>query len=289
MATNAVRPSSKELWDDKLQKQIFFRFFMSHICFSQVKMMTVGFTFTILPWLDRLYANDHEKYTEAMVRHQPFFNCTPETANFIVGLVCAMEGEYYDDPENFNPGSITALKAALMGPLSGVGDAIFWVAVRTIAATIAIGMANDGIAFAPIAFWLIYQSFSVPTRYFLSKYGYELGRGFLESAYESGYIEMLTQGAASIGMIMIGAMVANFVNLPTMLVLAGDPTSASRQTLQAILDSIFPKLLPLCATMLTFIAVRKNVGVIIIVLVMLAVGILGNWAGLLGNLPPIAK
>ena len=94
------------IMDSKMRTKIYWRYvFLSQACFSQVKMMTAGFCYAMLPWLKKLYPDNKEKLIEAMVRHQAFFNCTPETAFFILGLCMSMEGEYAADPENFDPAS----------------------------------------------------------------------------------------------------------------------------------------------------------------------------------------
>ena len=265
--------------DSKLRAKIFWDYtIFGSACFSQVKMMTAGFCVAMLPWLHKLYPDDKDKLAEAMVRHQPFFNCTPETAYFILGLCLSMEGEYAADPENFDPASISALKAALMGPLSGVGDAIMWVTVRTIAASIAITLAQNGSMIAPFAFPIIYHAVSAPVRWFGLKLGYELGNKFLETAYESGYVDMLTMAATTIGLIMVGAMCANFVSLQTAIILSGEGESA--QTLQAAIDSIFPKLLPLIVSLLTLLGIRKGINVTWLIVIMVVVGIAGKGIGI---------
>ena len=51
-----------------------------------------------------------------------YYNCTPQTSSFVLGLAASMEEQYAEDQENFNPETISALKTSLMGPLSGIGD-----------------------------------------------------------------------------------------------------------------------------------------------------------------------
>jgi PTS system mannose-specific IID component len=259
-------------------RKLFWGCRMMSLCFSQVKMMTVGTCRALIPWLLRLYP-EKEKFTEAMVRHQPFFNCTPETAYFIIGLVAAMEKEHAADPDNFPAEPISAIKAALMGPLSGVGDAIFWVAVRTIATSVAVSLAKGGSILAPFVFLAVYHGFSFPTRWFGLKYGYELGGKFVETAYESGIVDMLTGAATSIGLIMVGGMVANFVNLNTIIVLAGAGTK-NPTLLQASLDNIFPKLLPLTVSLVTLWLVRKRVNASVLIIGMIVIGIVGVYLGI---------
>ncbi|MDL2226026.1 PTS system mannose/fructose/sorbose family transporter subunit IID, partial [Eubacteriales bacterium OttesenSCG-928-M02] len=272
--TNTTTQRYTELYDTGLYWKTYIRYtILASCCFSQVKMMTVGFTIGILPWFRRLYPDRGERFTEALVRHQAFFNCTPETAYFILGLIMSMEGEYHDAPDSFDPASISAMKAALMGPLSGIGDAIFWVAVRTIATSVALSLADGGSMFAPFAFVLVYHAFSMPSRMLLLRYGFNLGSTFLETAYESGYLELMTTATAMLGLMMVGAMAANFVSLNTQLVLSGSRNWESRVPLQDSLDAIFPKLLPLGVTFATLWATRKGIAAIWIILIMLVIGI----------------
>ena len=55
---------------------------------------------------------------EAYEREMAFYNCTPQTSAFTLGLAASMEEQYAADRENFNPETINAVKTSLMGPLS---------------------------------------------------------------------------------------------------------------------------------------------------------------------------
>ncbi len=50
-----------------------------------------------------------------------------------------MEKEASINPD-FDKGSINAVKVALMGPLSGIGDSIFWGSLRVVAAGIGLSL-----------------------------------------------------------------------------------------------------------------------------------------------------
>ena len=52
-----------------------------------------------------------------------------------MGIAAAMEKEASINPD-FDKSSINAVKVALMGPLSGIGDSIFWGSLRVVAAGI---------------------------------------------------------------------------------------------------------------------------------------------------------
>ena len=63
------------------------------------RQMNMGFLYGMVPTLDRLYPDESdpeqlEKKKEAYRRHMAFYNCTPQTSAFVLGLSAAMEEEY---------------------------------------------------------------------------------------------------------------------------------------------------------------------------------------------------
>ena len=98
----------------------------------------MGFLYGMVPTLDRLYPDESDPKQlaakkEAYHRHMAFYNCTPQTSAFVLGLAASMEEQYAKDPENFDPDSINAVKTSLMGPLSGIGDSLMQGTIRVIA------------------------------------------------------------------------------------------------------------------------------------------------------------
>ena len=53
------------------------------------------------------------------------YNVTPAISTFPLGISAAMEEKNAEDPE-FDTTSINNVKTAFMGPLSGIGDAMYW-------------------------------------------------------------------------------------------------------------------------------------------------------------------
>ena len=72
---------------------------------------------------------------------------------------------------NFDPAAIIPVKTALLGPTAGIGDAIFWVVLRTLAAGIGISLAQTGSILGAIVFVLL---INVPSF---------IGRWYLEIAF----------------------------------------------------------------------------------------------------------
>lgn len=249
--------------DKKMLNSIFLRSFpiFAGRTGGQVRMHAVGFIWTIMPALRRYYKEGTPEFTDALVRHTMFYNITQNVGTFCIGLVAAMEKENAQDPD-FDDRSITAIKTALMGSMSGIGDAIFWGVLRVIAASVGISLAAQGSWLGPIMFLLIYNVPSILCRWYLTYAGYTLGSDFLAKMNEGGLMQTITKCASILGLMMVGGMTASTVSFTSAVqfVIEGqDPI-----LLQTYLDSIFKGLVPLLVTTgcLGLMLKRVNVNVI---------------------------
>ena len=116
--------ATKDVSLNKKVSQFFWRSWAIQASWNYERQMNMGFLYGMVPTLDRLYPDESDPKQlaakkEAYHRHMAFYNCTPQTSAFILGLAASMEEEYAKDPENFDPDSINAVKTSLMGPLSG--------------------------------------------------------------------------------------------------------------------------------------------------------------------------
>jgi len=235
-----------------------------------------GFMWSILPALERFYP-DHERRRDALKRHSTWYNITSNVGTFCMGLVAAMEREN-SQKEDFDTQSIDSVKASLMGPMSGIGDAIFWGVLRVIAAGVGMALcAETGSVLGPLVFLLIYNVPSILCRWVLTVLGYRVGSNFITKLYDGGYMDVITKLASILGLLMIGAMTASFVKFNCILSIPlpeGDPVM-----IQTYLDTIFKGLVPLLYTLGCLNLMRKNVNVnwIIIgtVIIGLVLGLLG--------------
>ena len=185
------------------------------------------------------------------------------------------ENTLHDD---FDTESIDGTKVSLMGPMSGIGDAIFWGCLRVIAAGIGINIAMSGSPLGAILFLLIYNIPSVLCRYFMTYLGFTLGTNFISQLYEGGLMRLVTRATSTVGLTMIGAMTAanvKFTSIISFPVEGSDPI-----TLQSYLDQIFLGLVPLCLTLFVLWLMRNknvNVNVILVGIMVLAIvlGLIG--------------
>ena len=259
--------------DKKMINSIFLRSFtiFSGLAGGQVRCAAEGFIYCLEPVFKRFYQDKPEKRKAALKRHTMFYNITSNVGTFCMGLVASMEKDNALS-DNFDEHSIVAIKTSLMGPMSGVGDAIFWGVLRVIAAAIGINLALEGSIMGAILFLLVYNIPSVLCRYYLTYAGYTMGESFLSKIEEMGAMKILTKAASILGLIMIVAMTASTVKFSSILEFSvpnSDPV-----LLQTYLDTIFKGLVPLTFTMGCLYLMKKRVNVNLIMFIVMGLTIL---------------
>lgn len=263
--------------DKKMLRSVFWRSWtMNASRTGATQYHAVGVIYTLLPVINRFYKTKEER-SEALVRHTTWFNATMHLNNFIMGLVSAMERQNSED-ENFDSSSITAVKASLMGPLSGIGDSFFWGILRVVAAGIGISLASTGSPLGAIVFLLLYNIPAFLIHYYALYSGYSVGANFIQKLYESGGMKILTKASSILDLIMMGSMTASNVKFKTILQVAVEGSDKPIM-IQEYLNQLFIGIVPLCVTLLAFYLLRKKVN---INMVMFGVMFLGIILGLLG-------
>ena len=262
----------------KLLRKAFWRSFTLYAAVSPAKQGASGFCYSMMPFINRFYSGSEERKKEALSRSMSYFNTTITCSTFIMGLVASMEKKNSEQPD-FDAGSINAVKSSLMGPLAGIGDSIFWGVLRVIAAGIAVGMGAAGNVLAPIVFLLLFNIPSLLVKYYGTFLGYKLGSEYIQKVYASGLMNILTKGASTVGLIMVGGMTASMVTFRSVFELTMDGESVL--SLQPMLDQIFVGMVPLGLTLLCdYLLKKKNVSITTLILGVIALSILLSLLGI---------
>lgn len=263
--------------EKKMMRSVFWRSWtMNASRTGATQYHAVGVIYTLLPVINKFYKTDEER-AEAIVRHTTWFNATMHINNFIIGLVSSMEKQNSED-ETFDESSITAVKASLMGPISGIGDSFFWGILRVIAAGIGISLATTGSPMGAIVFLLIYNIPAFLIHYYALYSGYSVGASFIQRMYESGGMKILTKASSMLGLMMMGSMTASNVKFKTILEVSVKGSEEAMK-MQDYLDQLFIGIVPLIVTLVAFWLLRKKVNVNV---VMFGIMFLGIILGLLG-------
>lgn len=263
--------NSKSITKKELN-QVFVRSISYNGSFNYERQLNLGWAFSLMPVLRKLYGDDEKEMSEALQRHLEFNNITPFICTLLFGITIALEEENANDP-NFDVNTINAVKVGLMGPLSGIGDSIFFGTIRTIGAGIATDLALKGNLLGPVLYFLIFNIPNFLSRYFLMGYAYKLGTSFLGKVEESGVMNKVFEGSAILGLMVIGSMVASLVSVPLDVVI-GD------FNLFEVINGILPGILSLGVTLFIYQLLKKDIKVTHILFGIIVVSILGAAVGL---------
>lgn len=247
------------------------------------RMQGLGFAYAMVPVIKRLYPDPNSaEHKAAIKRHLEFFNTQPFVGAPILGVTIAMEEERANGKE-IDDAAINGIKVGLMGPLAGVGDPIFWGTVRPVFAALGAGIALTGSLLGPILFFLLFNLVRLATRYYGVTYGYKKGLNVVQDM-SGGLLQKLTEGASILGLFIMGALVQKWTSINVPLVVSKiemqDGTTQTT-TVQQILDSLMPGLLPLLLTFACMWLLRNRVNALWIIVGFFAIGIFGAYTGIL--------
>ena len=247
------------------------------------RMQGLGFCYTMIPTLKKLYPENNEDRKLALKRHLEFFNTQPFMAAPIVGVTMAMEEERRNGAP-IDDGAINGLKVGMMGPLAGVGDPVFWGTARPVLAALGAGLALTGNLLGPILFFVLFNIIRLGFRYWGVAYGYKKGSNLVKDM-SGGLLQKLTVGSSILGLFVMGALVSKWttVNIPIVVSEIENPVTKAMEveTIQSILDSLMPGIIPLLLTFGSMWLLSRKVNPLYIILGFFALGIVGYWLGFL--------
>ncbi len=196
----------------------------------------------------------------------------------IFAMVAELEAKRAENPDEVDEQSIQAVKGSLMGPLAGIGDSMFHGTLRPLVGGITASMALNGNPLAPLIFFAGVNSVHLYVRALTQNWGFRLGGNLFERIDQES-LKRLMQGAAIAGLMGLGGLVGTWLNITTPLTYTIQDASVS---IQSMLNSIMPKLLPLLTTLVVYWAIRRGKSNSAIMLWMVVVGLVLGFFGILG-------
>ena len=251
--------------------------------FNFERMQAMGFCYTLMPAIRKVYRGDKAAEAAALKRHLEFYNTQPWVSSVVFGVTAAME-EQKAKGEDISEETITSVKVGLMGPLAGVGDPIFWGTARPVLAALGASLALNGSIVGPLLFFVGINLLRVLTRWYGLKFGYERGTEMVTEV-GGGQLKKITQMAAIMGLFVMGALVSKWTTIKFPAVVStvkNDDGIVTDTTVQSILDQLLPGLAALGLTFLCMWLLNKKVNALWIILGMFAIGIAGAATGFLG-------
>ena len=283
MTTETAPATSEKMLDNRDLMRMYWRSTFLLGSFNFERMQAMGFCYTLMPAIRKVYRGDKAAEAAALKRHLEFYNTHPWASSVIFGVTAAME-EQKSKGEEISEETITSVKVGLMGPLAGVGDPIFWGTARPVLAALGASLALNGSIVGPLLFFVGINLLRVLTRWYGLRFGYERGTEMVTEV-GGGQLKKITQMAAIMGLFVMGALVSKWTSIkfPTVVSsVKNDDGIMVDTTVQSILDQLLPGLAALGLTFLCMWLLNKKVNALWIILGMFAFGILGRWTGFLG-------
>ena len=283
MTTETAPATSEKMLNTRDLRRMYWRSTFLLGSFNFERMQAMGFCYTLMPAIRKVYRGDKAAEAAALKRHLEFYNTQPWVSSVVFGVTAAME-EQKAKGEDISEETITSVKVGLMGPLAGVGDPIFWGTARPVLAALGASLALNGSIVGPLLFFIGINVLRVLTRWYGLKFGYERGTEMVTEV-GGGQLKKITQMAAIMGLFVMGALVSKWTTIKFPAVVStvkNDDGIVTDTTVQSILDQLLPGLAALGLTFLCMWLLNKKVNALWIILGMFAIGIAGAATGFLG-------
>ncbi|CAK7011081.1 MAG: PTS system mannose-specific EIID component [Peptostreptococcus russellii] len=270
MASNIYKdPEVKKVLTKKDLNTMTWRSLLLQASFNYERMQAGGWLYTLLPGLKKIHTNN-EDLSEAMDDHLQFYNTHPFLVTFIAGIILSME-------ENKQPREvINGIKVALMGPLGGIGDALFWLTLLPITAGIGSSLSLSGNPLGPVLFLVIFNAVHFALRFWLMNYGYTTGTNAISALKEN--TKKISRAATIVGLSVVGGLIASYVNFTLPIKIQAGKIAFNLQT--DVLDKIMPALLPLGYTALCYwLLKKKEVSPLVLILITVVLGLVLAFFG----------
>lgn len=234
--------------------------------FNYERMQAAGWLYSILPGLRHIHKNKKD-LSKAMKDHLEFFNTHPFLVTFIMGIILAME-QRKESRE-----AIRGIKIATMGPLGGIGDALFYLTLLPITAGIGASLAIEGNFLGPFIFLISFNIIHFGVRFGLMNYGYKMGVKAIAKIKEG--TKQITRAASIVGLTVVGGLIATYVAFNIDYVWKSGEAKLNIQT--DVLDQIMPAMIPLAYTLLMYWLLKKGRSPLALIGITLVIGLIGSY------------
>lgn len=252
--------------------------YSSETCYNYERLQALGTTAAMYPIITRLYKKK-EDISNALKRYLVFFNTEPSFIGTIIHGICASMEEQKANGADISDEDINALRTGLMGPMAGIGDTVSQGLVYPILAGIACTLALQGNIMGPIFFEIAYKTIMLTMGYNMYMLGYRRGKSAILEVLQAGTLSKLTDAFSIVGLMVVGAMTSQRVNVIVPLSFKVGQVSLD---IQNILDSLLPGLVPLAITLAVWQLIRRKVKVIYVILAIFLLGIIASYLNILG-------
>lgn len=251
----------------KTLRKSFFNWFFWNGCSQQAEsMLGMAFGQAMAPVIEELYDTKADR-AAALKRHITLFNTESQVGSICNGIVCGLEEANANG--ECTPELISSVKVALIGPTSAIGDSLWVATIIPILLTLSlsISQANASTAWlGPVLYMIVYPIGTCALSWYLFKLGYKSGLEGIQG-FMGEKLSALTDAMTVLGLIVVGALTASFVNVVLPIQIVRDVFDATTGTIlknqvifnaNNVVNAIFPKILPLALTLFVYYLYSKK-------------------------------
>lgn len=259
-------PVPRKVLNKKDLNKMVWRSLLLQGSFNYERDQAGGWAYSIAPGLKKIHQNKTD-LSYALLDNLQFFNTHPFLVTFIQGIILSME------ENKAGRSTIRGIKVALMGPLGGIGDSLFWLTLLPITAGIGASLSLAGNPFGPILFLLLFNVVHFGLLFWLMHYGYDTGTKAISTMREN--TKKIARAASIVGLMVVGALVATYVKLKFGVVIHAGKVHLDLQ--KGILDKIMPMLMPLLYTFGCFGLLKKGKSPLLLITITVIIGLIGGF------------
>ena len=270
---------------DKLTlKKSFNNWFFWNGCSQQAEtMLGMAFGQSMAPVIEKLYDKKEDR-AAALQRHITLFNTESQVGSVCNGIAIGMEEHLANGVGT--PEAIQEAKVALIGPTSAIGDSLWVATIIPLLLTICLSISSSLATAAwvgPLLYMIVYPIGTYILSWKIFQLGYRAGLDGVQKFMASGQMDKIIRAVTILCLLVVGALTASFVTctLNIDIKTAAQVFDESTQTytagtisvfnLDKLLNTVFPKIVPLALTLLVYrLYAKKNWKPISIMLLILA-------------------
>ncbi|MFH1282934.1 MAG: PTS system mannose/fructose/sorbose family transporter subunit IID [bacterium] len=200
----------------KLKKAwiLFFRSFFIQAYWNREGLQNIGFAFTILPFLTKIYSKNSEKLNAAITRHLDYFVTNPYLVPLVAALVIDKEESSLTSERNMDK-EIPMIKKYLSSSLAAIGDSFIWGCLRPFNSIIGCmlffvcfkNITSNYIVLSIILYLLLYNSVTLNVRFLCGAAGIRYKEAVLQ------YLKKIPLAKIHHVLCLIGLAITSFLIL----------------------------------------------------------------------------
>ena len=293
----------KKALDKKTLRKSFNNWFFWNGCSQQAEsMLGMAFGQSMAPAIEELYSSQEDR-AAALKRHITLFNTESQVGSVCNGIAIGMEEQLANGVGTSE--AIQEAKVALIGPTSAIGDSLWVATIIPLLLTICLSISSSMTTapwVGPLLYMVVYPLGTYLLSWKIFQLGYKAGLEGVQRFMASGQRDKIIRAVTILGLLVVGALTASFVtcNLNIDIKTATKVFDEASKTyidgsisvfnLDKLLNTVFPKIVPLALTVFVYrLYTKKNwkpiaiMGLILVLAAILtAIGyipVIGAFAG----------